>query len=145
MLKIIAITLTGVMVLICMMAFYAFQTGIAVVNVHDKVHGKRVFVPVPVGLVNFGLNMVPGEILRQVRDDLGPHRKIVQSLADELENIPDTDFVEVQGQRERVLISKSGRNLIIDVQTPDETVYVSFPIRATGNIVAKLASIRDSR
>src|SRR5262245_15055929 len=144
MLKIIAITLTGVMVLICMMTFYAFQTGIAVVSVRDNVHGKHVFVPVPVGLMNLGLNVIPGEMLSQLRNDLGPHRKIVQSLANELENIPDADFVEVQGQRERVLISKSGRNLIIDVQTPEETVYVSVPIRATGNIVAKLASMKDT-
>jgi hypothetical protein len=143
MLKIIAITLTGVMVLICMVTFYAFQTGIAVVKLHDKVHGKNIFLPVPVGLMNFGLNMVPGEMLSQVSEDLGPHRKIVQSLANELENIPDTDFVEVQGRQEHVLVSKSGRNLIIDVQTEDETVYVSVPIRATGNIVAKLASMNE--
>jgi hypothetical protein len=143
MLKIIAITLTGVMVLICMMAFYAFQTGIAVVNVHDKVHGKRIFVPVPVGLMNFGLNMIPGEMLSQVRNDLGPHRKIVQSLANELENLPDTDFVDVQSKNERVLVSKNGRNLIIDVQTPEESVYVSVPIRSTSSIVAKLASMSD--
>jgi hypothetical protein len=143
MLKIIAITLTGVMVLICMITFYAFQTGIAVINVHDKVHGKRVFVPVPVGLMNLGLNMIPGEMLSQVRNDLGPHKKVVQSLAKELENIPDTDFVEVQGKDEHILVSKSGGNLIIDVQTPDETVYVSVPIRSTGNIVSKLASMSD--
>lgn len=144
MLKIIAITLTGVMVLICMIAFYAFQTGIAVVNVNDRVHGKHIFLPIPVGLMNFGLNMVPGEMLAQVREDLGPHRKIVQTLASELENIPDTDFVEVHGREEHVLVSKSGRNLIIDVQTPEQTVYVSVPIRATGNIVAKLASMSET-
>ena len=143
MLKIIAIGLTGVMTLICMVTFYAFQTGIAVVNVHDKVNGKHLFVPVPVGLVNVGLNIIPGEMLRQVRNDLGPHRKILQSFANELENLPDTDFVEVQSKRERVLISKIGRNMIIDVQTPEESVYVRFPIRATGNIVAKLASINE--
>lgn len=143
MLKIIAITLTGVMVLICMMTFYAFQTGIAVINVNDKVHSKRVFVPVPVGLMNLGLNMIPGEMLSQVNQELGPRRKIVQSLANELENMPDTDFVEVQGKDQHVLISKNGRNLIIDVQTPEETVYVSVPIRATGNIVSKLASMND--
>ncbi|HEY7161748.1 MAG TPA: hypothetical protein VH815_10840 [Acidobacteriota bacterium] len=143
MLKIIAITLTGVMVLTCMIAFYAFQTGIAVINVHDKVHGKHVFVPVPVGLMNLGLNMIPGEMLTQVNQELGPHRKIVQSLATELENMPDTDFVEVQGKHEHVLVSKKGGNLIIDVQTPDETVYVSVPIRSTGSIVSKLASMND--
>ncbi len=143
MLKIIAITLTGVMVLICMVAFYTFQTGIAVINVHDKVHGKHVFVPVPVGLMNFGLNMIPGEMLSQVTNDLGPHRKIVQALANELENMPDTDFVEVQGRNQHVLVSKNGGNLIIDVQTPEETVYVSVPIRSTSSIVAKLASISD--
>jgi hypothetical protein len=74
---------------------------------------------------------------------LGPHRKIVQALATELENIPDTDFVEVQGKHERVLVSKSGGNLVIDVQTPEETVYVSVPIRSTGNIVSKLAAMSD--
>ncbi|MCI0417071.1 hypothetical protein L0222_30240 [bacterium] len=144
MLKIIAIGLTGVMTSVCMLAFYAFQTGIAVVNVHDKVHGKHLFVPVPVGLVNLGLNIVPGEMFRQVRDDLGPHRKMIQSLANELENVPDTDFVDVQSKQKRVLISKSGRNLIIDVQTPEESVYVRFPIRATGSIVAKLASFKEA-
>jgi len=143
MLKIIAITLTGVMLLVCMMTFYAFQTGIAVISVNDKVHSKRVFVPVPVGLMNLGLNMIPGEMLSQVRNDLGPHKKVVQSLANELENMPDTDFVEVQGKDQHVLISKNGRNLIVDIQTPDETVYISVPIRATGNIVSKLASMKD--
>jgi hypothetical protein len=139
MLKIVAIGMSGMMMLFCMVGFYAIQSGIAVIDVRDKVEGKRVFVPIPVGLVNHGINMLPGQMLQQVRGDIGPHHRMIQQLATELENIPDTDFVEIQKANERVLISKSGRNLIIDVNTPEESIYIRIPIRSTSALIAKLA------
>jgi hypothetical protein len=143
MLKFIAIGIAGMMTLSCMVGFYAIQSGIAVIDFRDKVEGKHVFVPVPVGLVNHGINMLPGHMLQQVRGDIGPHNRIIQQLATELENIPDTDFVEIQKANERVLISKSGRNLIIDVDTPEESIYVRVPIRSTSSLIAKLAEVTE--
>ena len=139
MLKIIAIAIAGMMGLSCMVGFYAIQSGIAVINVRNKVEGKHIFVPIPVGLVNHAVNMLPGQMLQQVRGDLGPHHRIIHRLSTELENLPDTDFVEVRKSDERVLISKSGRNLIIDVDTPEESIYIRVPIRSTGALIAKLA------
>jgi hypothetical protein len=139
MLKIIAIGIAGMMSLSCMIGFYAFQSGIAVIDVRDKVGGKHVFVPVPVGLVNSGIDMLPGNMLQQVRGDLGRHHAIIKKLSVELEKMPDTDFVEIQTKRERILVSKSGRNLIVDVDTPEESIYVRVPIRSTGALMSKLA------
>lgn len=139
MLKIAAIGIAGMMTLSCMVGFYAIQSGIAVIDFRDKIEGKHVFVPIPVGLVNHGINMFPGHVLQQVRGDIGPHHRIIQQLSSELENLPDTDFVEIQKANERMLISKSGRNLIINVDTPEESIYVRVPIRSTGALIAKLA------
>ncbi len=144
MLKIIAIGIAGFMSFSCMVGFYAFHSGIAVIDVRDKVEGKHVFIPVPVGLLNHGINMLPGQMLHQVRGELGPHHRIIQKLSTELEKIPDTDFVEIRKSNERILISKSGRNLIIDVDTPNESVYVRVPIRSTGALIAKLADTAES-
>jgi hypothetical protein len=140
MLKIAAICIAGMMSLSCMIGFYAIQSGIAVVDVRDKVGGKHVFVPIPVGLVNTGLNIMPGNISQKFRGELGSHHRIIQKLSTELEKLPDTEFVEVQTKRERILVSKSGRNLIIDVDTPEQSIYVRVPIRSTGDLMAKLAN-----
>ncbi len=129
----------------CMVGFYAVQSGIAIIDVRDKVEGRHVFIPVPVGLVNHGINMLPGQMLQQVRGELGPHHRIIQKLSNELEKIPDTDFVEIQKSDGRIVISKSGRNLIIHVDTPNESVYVRVPIRSTGALIAKLADTAESR
>jgi hypothetical protein len=139
MLKIIAIAIAGMMGLSCMVGFYAIQSGIAVVNIRNKVEGTHFFVPIPVGLVNHGVNMLPGQMLRQVRGDIGQHHRIIHKLSTELEKLPDTHFVEVRKSDERVLISKSGRDMIIDVDTPEESIYIRVPIRSTSALIAKLA------
>ena len=122
------------------LAFYAFQSGIAVINVHDKVGGKHVFVPVPVGLVNTGFEHDTREMLQTGRGTIWVHiRKIVQDTSNGIGKIPDTDFVEIQTKRERILVSKNGRNLIIDVILRKRASMYVFRSVLPGAIVAKLA------
>jgi hypothetical protein len=144
MLKIVAIGIAGMMMFFCMVGFYAVQSGIAVVDVRDKVAGKHIFVPVPIGLMNAGVNMLPGHVLNQVRGTLGTHHKVVRQLSTELEKLPDTNFVEIQKGEEHVLVSKSGRNLVIDVDTPEQSVYVRVPIRSTSDLLAKVAAAAEN-
>ncbi|HSE42360.1 MAG TPA: hypothetical protein VLH08_16460 [Acidobacteriota bacterium] len=144
MLKIVAIGIAGMMMFSCMVGFYAIQSGIAIIDVRDKVSGKHVFVPVPVGLVNASVNMLPGHVLNQVRGNLGTHHKIVRQLSIELEKIPDTNFVEIQKGDEHVLVSKNGRNLVIDVDTPEQSIYVRVPIRSTSDLLAKVAAAAEN-
>jgi hypothetical protein len=60
--------------------------------------------------------------------------------ARELERLPDFVLVEVESPRERVKVQKRGDYLVIDVDSDDETVHLSVPIRTVHDTLAGLAA-----
>jgi hypothetical protein len=69
---------------------------------------------------------------------------VFQAATNELVNCPDGPLVEVDSPRDKVLIEKRGANLIIDVKSDHEKVFLQIPIQASGKAIAQLASL-DSR
>lgn len=115
------------------------RTGVLIVDV--KSEDGRVFLPIPMLLVNTALNFAPVTGHLKIPDELNTHSDIVQAAANELMRCPDGPFVEVITPDERVLVTKQGANIIVDVKSEDEKVYVKIPIQATGKVFAKLASL----
>jgi invasion protein IalB len=118
------------------------KTGVMIVDVQSK--DGHVFLPIPMLLVNTALNFatVSGHV--NIPDELKTHSDIVQAAANELMRCPDGPFVEVTTPREKVLVTKKGANIIVDVKSENEKVYVQIPIQATGKVFAKLATLKSN-
>ncbi len=115
-----------------------FQGGIATVYVQTS--ELTLFIPVPVAAAELALQFVPEEEMRQVREDLAPHKELVLAALQELSNCPDAVFVKVRSRDENVTVEKKGSDLIVDVDSPGEAkVYVVIPLRSVGSIFAALA------
>jgi hypothetical protein len=143
MLKIAGAILSIYMSLFAIVGFAVFKAGVAIVDVKDKNDGDRVFVPVPVGLITAGMNLIPDHTLIALNTKVGPHQKYIHAAASELADCPDGVFVEVEGRDQHVLIEKRGGNLVIEAESPDDSVYVRIPIRSTGKLVAKLSAYAE--
>ena len=115
------------------------QTGLMIVDVQDG--DGRVFLPIPMLLVNGALSFASISDKITVPHELKQNSDIMQAAADELMRCPDGPFVEVNTRDDQILISKKGSNMIIDVKSDDQKMYVQIPIHATGKTLAKLASL----
>jgi invasion protein IalB len=114
------------------------KTGVMIVDVQSK--DGRIFLPIPMLLLNTAVSFASMTGHVNIPDELNTHSDVVQAAADELMRCPDGPFVEVITPREKVLVSKKGANIIVDVKSEDEKVYVQIPIQATGKVFAKLAT-----
>jgi hypothetical protein len=120
------------------MGIVVYQSGILIVNVHDKAEGRHIFVPVPMLLADFGLNFVPNDARMRIHDRIGSHSKMVAAMAEQLSQCPDGTFVEVESGRDHVVVKKSGGDLVVEVNSEDEEVYLQLPLKPVGRIVEKI-------
>ncbi len=102
--------------------------------------GINLTLPVPVNLASMALSFVPEEELADIRAELEPWMPVIEAVLSELERCPDGPLVEVEGRNETVSIVKRGRKIIIDVETRDESVHVSIPIRGVGRLIHRLGA-----
>ena len=116
------------------------KTGLMIVDVQTS--DGRVFLPIPVGLINGALSFVPASTHVSLPHQIENHSEVMQAAANELLDCPDGPFVEVNSRDAQVLVSKEGENMVIDVKSDDETIYIKIPIRATGKTLSKLASLQ---
>ena len=141
-LKIAGVILAGYTAVFGLFCLIALQSGIAIIDVANHRDGSRIFVPIPLILGNVGVSLLPDRALRNLQRELGPHRQNVDAVIDELRSCPDGPFVEVEGRDEHVRIEKSGDNLIVNVESRKEDVYVRVPLRGTKKLIAQLTAER---
>ena len=116
------------------------KTGLMIVDVQTS--DGRVFLPIPVGLINGALSLVPVSSHITLPHQIANHSEVMQAAANELLDCPDGPFVEVNSRDEHVLVSKKGDNMVVDVKSDDEQIHIQIPIRATGKTLSKLASLQ---
>ena len=63
---------------------------------------------------------------------------ILRAVTREISKMPDVEIVSVETSTETVSVIKRGRNLIIDVDTPDEEVHVTVPIKVMESVAHKM-------
>lgn len=119
------------------------KTGLMIVDVQQR--DRHFFLPVPMILINTALRFTPISSQIHMPDKLNRNYSTLQNVATELVNCPDGPLVEVHDHQDNVLIEKRGANLIVDVKSDDEKVYLQIPIRATGNTIAQLASLKSDQ
>ena len=89
----------------------------------------------PVNLAHIALSLIPDEELADVRAELEPWMPVIEVVMAELADCPDGVLVEVEDGDETVSIVKRGRKLVIDIDTRDESVHVSIPIRGVARLI----------
>lgn len=113
--------------------------------IHIKVHekqpdGTNVSLVVPAAIVPVALHFVPREHLNGAPKELEEILPVIDAAIPALENSPDGVLVDVVDRTDHVLITKSGRSVVIDVNDTGETVHVSVPLRAAQSALHQIAA-----
>ncbi len=120
------------------LAVFAYSSGVVRVYVLEKKPGgDRINLFVPAILVPVALKFMPAQDRRRTAAELEPYLPALMAATDELARCPDAVLVEVKGPREHVSIRKLGRSLVIDVDSSDEIVHVSFPLKMVTSVLAE--------
>lgn len=117
-----------------------YQYGAVTVYVEEKKPGgDRVRLWVPGVLAPVALKLVPAEELR-LPPEARQWMPALRAASEELAHVEDFTLVEVREPGERVTIVKRHGALIIDVESADETVHVSVPLRVVIAVAKELES-----
>lgn len=115
------------------------SAGTVQISVREKgPDGFSISLPVPVNLASSALSFIPENEMEEIRAEIGPWMPVVEVVLDELSRCPDGRLIEVEDDRETVSVVKRGGRLVIDVDTRDETVHLSLPIRGAQKLVRQL-------
>ena len=135
----------GILLMALGISFFAIagiviqQTGLMIVDVQNR--DGHIFLPIPMIFVNTALHFSPVAAHVNLPDGINRHYAAFQAATGELLNCPDGPLVEVDSPRDKVRIEKRGTNLIVDVKSDKEKVFLQIPIEATGKTIAQLASL----
>lgn len=119
------------------------KDGVVVVDVTKHAKDTRIFVPVPLSLVNMGVDLLPLHRLDENREELATCMPYVEAVSDQLMELPDVTFVEVTKPGEYVHLAKQGNKLVLDVNNSEEKVHVSIPIRGVKKVMQNLAEATE--
>ncbi len=113
----------------------AASQGCLIVDVHEKSEGFHIVVPAPLFLADVALMFVPEEELRfegpPTEDLPQTHEELVAIAKRAIETLAEADdgeLVSVQDGSDTVLVSKVGAELLVDVETDSEDVFVRVPL-----------------
>lgn len=113
----------------------AFSAGSVHVYVLEKQPGgDHVNLLIPAALVPLGMKFIPDRERERAVARLGPWLPAIEAASRELARVADGPLVEVESPRERVRVAKLGGSLVIDVESEQETVHVSFPLRLVARV-----------
>jgi hypothetical protein len=120
-------------------AAYVYRLGAVRISVVERMPGgHRIHLFVPAAAITPTLNFIPEDMWREKSGDLQPWLPVARTVAQKLERAPDTVLVEVMSPRERVSVVKRGSALVIDVDSPEESVRVSVPLPLVVAVAEKL-------
>jgi hypothetical protein len=111
---------------------------VSVYEMPDARQPKLVNVIVPATLVPAVLHFVPDSALHGALEQARPWMPAAQAACEELAKLPDTELFEVRDNGEHVRIATRDGLLVIDVVSPRETVYVSFPLRTAWKVAREI-------
>ena len=120
-----------------------YSAGAIRVQVHEKHEGgENINLIIPAIIVPVGMSLAPEEALLEVSEEMRQVLPIIKAASAELARIPDGVLVEVRDRNDHVLIQKRGDSLVIDVETRDEEVHVSFPISMVVALASRLEAMQ---
>ncbi len=116
--------------------------GFVHVKVHEKFQGgHNISIVVPATLATTSMHFMPKRHLKEACENMKEWGPTAHAAVEQLEKMDDFTLVEVTGKDQHVKVSKEHGSIIVDVNDPENTVYVSTPLRA---IEATLKEIEAS-
>ena len=120
-------------------AIVIYDAGAVRIRVHEKkADGENIHLIVPAAAVPLAMRFAPQKDLRKASEDVRPYLPAIKIAAEELAKCPDGPLVQVTSSKERVSIAKQGDSLAIDVDSDNETVHVSFPLKMVHSVAERL-------
>lgn len=120
---------------------YTFREGTIRVDVDEhRPGGSHVHFWVPAAAVPAALHFVPDDKLQEAADHAREALPLVQIVASELEKLPDTEFVTVDGDNEHVKVSVRGGKVYVDVQDHGDDVHVAVPVSTIRDVMDNIAT-----
>jgi hypothetical protein len=120
---------------------YTLHDGVAQVQVDDN-HGTHIHIWAPAAIVPMAMHVVPKRELHKFPHEAQQAIPILRVLAKELENYPDTEFVEVRDHDTHVLVRTVGSKIVVDVVDPENKVHVVCPLAMIQDVVESLNDIK---
>lgn len=122
----------------------AYREGSIRVAVHEAdPEGTDFSIAVPAALVHGVVALVPDHVLPAVDPRVAEVVPVLEAICDDLERRPDFVLVETWDADEHVVVAKRGGSIVVEVEGPDGTVRVGFPVRTirsvTGLVKAAVA------
>jgi hypothetical protein len=120
----------------------AYRVGMLVVRVQDSgPHGTDLAIRVPAILVPMAMRIIPDEPLRRAARDAARWTPAVRSMVKVLSDSPDFLLVHIDSPRETVKIQTKSHNLVVDVTSVEEKVYLSVPLTVLGAVMRRLEGV----
>ena len=131
--------LTGIAGTALVAGAVAFSKGAIAVKVQEKKpDGTNIRLILPAAAVPWGIRLAPQREMHHAMREAREWLPVMKTVGEELERCPDAVFVEVETSEQHVRVEKVGNRLVVDVDTPRETVHVSFPVRTISSAVRQL-------
>ena len=129
---------------------YVFHEGVISVDVDESRNGgSHVHFWVPATVVPAGLHIaaIPQHSrheLERAAHQVKPYLPLLHTLAKELKNYPNVEFVDVRSENgEHVRISTEDGRIVVDAVTNEENVHVKVPIETIRDVANDLESMND--
>lgn len=122
-----------------------FHEGVLRVSVDEhRANGSHLHLLLPAAVMPMAAHFAPQREIEHALLEAGPWLPTLHTLAAELRNYPDVDFVEVQDAQQHVQIRTRAGLLQIDIESPEESVHVSCPLAAIDDLSAELEARRPA-
>lgn len=119
-----------------------YHAGAVRVSVDEKKpDGHHIHLIAPAAAVPIGMRFVPDHALRRASSRLRPFLPAIEVAVTELEKYRDFTLVEVEDAQDHVKIRKLGQTMVIDVDSTDATVHVSFPLRSVMSALRRIEAL----
>src|SRR5580704_16366473 len=122
---------------------YTLHDGIAQVQVDDN-NGTHVHIWAPAAIVAIAMHVVPKREFHKFPHEAQQAIPMLRMLAKELENYPNTEFVEVRDSDTHVRVRTVGSKIVVDVVDPENKVHVVCPLAMIRDVVDSLNDLKDN-
>lgn len=121
---------------------YVFREGVIRIDVDDyHGNGSHVHVWAPAAAIPIALHLAPKQRLGHAIQEIGPWLPTADAFVQELEKFPNADLIDVLDGENHVQIRTRAGKLQIDVQEPDQTVYLRLPLVALEDLTSDLETM----
>jgi len=128
----------GFLIVALLVIGYVVEAGIAVV--HVKTPDTHIWVPVPVALGHLAGKFIDLPFSQEPEfEKVLEYREAVVEILRQLQDLPDSNLIEVSKTKEHVRIFKRGDSLCVDVDNANEKVKVRLPLHTAERLLEAMS------